>query len=229
MKESSLFPTSQMLDVLKNYASINSNIVIEAGDVVKTVSEAKNVLSSCKLDVTFPKSFGIYDLNEFLSTISFIDSPRLTFEDNFVMVSDGTGRTRIKYHYTSPEILTTPKKDIIMPASEVKFVLDRQTFSNVKRAASVLGHTEMTVSMTNGITTLSVVDNNDRTSNAFSTDVVGTSEAEEFRFVFNISNLKMIDGDYDVEISSKLISHFVNKESGIEYWIALEKTSAYGA
>jgi hypothetical protein len=38
----------------------------------------------------------------------------------------------------------------------------------------------------------------------------------------------MIPGDYEVGISSKLISHFVNKELGIEYWIALEKTSTYG-
>jgi len=75
---------------------------------------------------------------------------------------------------------------------------------------------------------LSVIDNNDNTSNAFSIDVDGTFESTNFSFVFNISNLKMIDGDYDVGISSKLISHFVNKETGIEYWVALEKTSTYG-
>ena len=45
--------TEKTLDVLKNYASINSNIVINEGNVVKTVSEAKNVLSSSTLDVNF--------------------------------------------------------------------------------------------------------------------------------------------------------------------------------
>lgn len=221
--------TAKTLDVLKNYASINSNIVIEKGAVVKTVSEAKNVLSSATLDTEFPRGFGIYDLNEFLSTLSLLDSPRITFDESYALISDGSGRSRIKYHYTNPDILTSPKKDIIMPECEVKFTLDRDTLSRVKRAASVLGHTEMSVANQDGVLVLSVIDNNDKTSNAFSIDVDGTFGDEAFNFVFNISNLKMVEGDYDVGISSKLISHFVNKESGIEYWVALEKTSTYGA
>ena len=221
--------TAKTLDVLKNYATINSNIVIEKGAVVKTVSEAKNVLSSCSLDTEFPRTFGIYDLNEFLSTLSLLDSPRITFDDNYAMISDGSGRSRIKYHYTSPDILTSPKKDIIMPETEVNFVLDRDTLHRVKRAASVLGHTEMSITVQDNVLVLNVIDNNDKTSNAFSIDVDGSFVNDKFNFVFNISNLKMVDGDYEVGISSKLISHFVNKESGIEYWVALEKSSTYGA
>jgi len=221
--------TENTLQVLRNYASINSNLVIEEGNVIKTVSEAKNVLSKSTVDVSFPKTFGVYDLSEFLSTLTLLDSPRIAFDENYAMISDGTGRTRIKYHYTNPEILTSPKKDIIMPEAEVKFVLDSATLSKIKRASSVLGHSSVSVSKENGVITLNVIDNSDRTSNAFSIDVEGTAEGDNFNFVFNISNLKMVDGDYDVEISSKLISHFVNKESGIEYWVALEKTSTYGA
>jgi len=221
--------TENTLQVLRNYASINSNLVIEEGNVIKTVSEAKNVLSKSTVDVSFPKTFGVYDLSEFLSTLTLLDSSRIAFDENYAMISDGTGRTRIKYHYTNPEILTSPKKDIIMPEAEVKFVLDSATLSKIKRASSVLGHSSVSVSKENGVITLNVIDNSDRTSNAFSIDVEGTAEGDNFNFVFNISNLKMVDGDYDVEISSKLISHFVNKESGIEYWVALEKTSTYGA
>ena len=143
-------------------------------------------------------------------------------------MSDGSGRSRIKYHYSDTEMLTSPSKDIIMPETEVKFTLDRETLLKIKRAASVLGHTEVSVSVKDNVMALSVIDNNDNTSNAFSIDVDGTFESTNFSFVFNISNLKMIDGDYDVGISSKLISHFVNKETGIEYWVALEKTSTYG-
>jgi len=221
--------TEQTLDVLKNYASINSNIVIAEGNVVKTVSEAKNVLSSSTLDVDFPCTFGLYDLNEFLSTLSLVDQPRVKFDDNFLTISDQSNRSRVRYYYSDPQNLTSPSKDIIMPEAEVKFTLDRSTLGRIKRAASVLGHSELSVSCTNGSIVLSVIDNNDKTSNAFSIDVDGTFVDENFDFIFNISNLKMIDGDYDVEISSKLISHFVNKESGIEYWVALEKTSTYGA
>jgi|TARA_R110000822_G_scaffold105002_3_gene232281 hypothetical protein len=220
--------TEKTMQVLKNYATINPNIVITEGNVIKTVSEAKNVLSSVELDVTFPQTFGIYELSEFLSVLSLVDSPRLKFEDTYVLVTDNAGRSRIKYFYSDIDMLTTPSKDIIMPETEVKFTLDSATLSSIKRAASVLGHTEMSVTASDGVVSLSVIDNNDRTSNVYSIDVDGVFAEEKFNFIFNISNLKMVDGDYEVGISKKLISHFVNKENGIEYWCALEKSSTYG-
>jgi hypothetical protein len=203
-------------------------VVINKGDEIKTISEAKNVLSSAKLDVQYPKTFGIYDLSEFLSVLSLVNSPRLTFEDNYVLVGDSSGRTRIKYFYSDIDILTVPSKDIVMPECEVSFSFDKETLSRVKRAASVLGHNEMSLTVVDDVLVLSVIDQNDKTSNVFSIDVDGTYNDPNFSFVFNISNLKMVEDDYRVDISSKLISHFVNDESGIQYWVALEKSSTYG-
>jgi hypothetical protein len=220
--------TEKTLTVLKNYATINPNVVINNGNVIKTISEAKNVLSSAEVDVEFPKQVGIYDLSEFLSVLSLVDSPRLSFEDNNFLISDGSGRTRIKYFYSDIDMLTVPSKDIVMPECEVTFSLDRETLTRVKRAASVLGHTEMSLSVVNDVLQLSVIDQNDKTSNVFSIDVDGEYKDSNFNFVFNIANLKMVDDDYRVDISSKLISHFVNEISGIQYWVALEKTSTYG-
>lgn len=220
--------SEKTLTVLRNYATINPNVVINEGDEIKTISEAKNVLSSAKLDVQFPKTFGIYDLSEFLSVLSLINSPRLTFEDNYVLVGDNSGRTRIKYFYSDIDILTVPSKDIVMPECEVSFSFDKETLSRVKRAASVLGHNEMSLTVVDNVLVLSVIDQNDKTSNVFSIDVDGTYNDPNFSFVFNISNLKMVEDDYRVDISSKLISHFVNDESGIQYWVALEKSSTYG-
>jgi hypothetical protein len=45
----------------------------------------------------------------------------------------------------------------------------------------------------------------------------------------NVNNLKVIDEDFHVAISSKLISQFTSTQSDIEYFIALEKSSTYGA
>jgi hypothetical protein len=220
--------SEQTMQVLKNYASINGNIVISEGNQVKTISEAKNVLSSASLDVEFPQTFGIYDLNEFLSVLSLVDTPRLKFDTHFVTVSDTVGRSRVKYFYSDIESLTQPSRDVIMPEPEVSFVLSRETLSRIRRAASVLGHTELSVSGKDGIISLSVTDNEDSTSNGFSIDVDGEYESGDFNYVLNISNLKMVDGDYNVGLSSKLISHFVNTETSIEYWVALEKTSKVG-
>lgn len=222
--------TDSTLQVLKNYATINPNIVVTEGSVLKTISVARNVLSTAQLNEEFPQGFGIYDLNEFLNVLSLVDSPRLRFEKDYVVVGDSTGRSSVKYFFSDPEMLTSPGKDINMPESEVKFTLDTDTLSKVKRAAAALGHDEISITPTTGAIRLSVVDTKDSTSNAFSIDVEGDyPEGVDFNFILNVGNLKVINEDFEVEISSKLISHFTSKQSAIEYYIALEKTSTYGA
>jgi hypothetical protein len=216
------------LAVLKNFASIQPNVVLQEGNVVKTIAEAKNVMAVATLDQSFDKEVGIYNLDEFLSVLGLVDSPDLNFQDDFVTVNSGAGRSQVKYFYSDPSILTSPAKDIPMPEAEVKFTLDEATFKKVLRAAGALGHEKMTITSTDGGVLLTVVDNTDATSNAFEIVVPGTFESENFTFVMNIANLKLISGDYDVEVSSRLISKFTNKSADICYYIALEKSSTYG-
>tara|TARA_Y100000114_G_C11716412_1_gene306198 strand:+ start:475 stop:1152 length:678 start_codon:yes stop_codon:yes gene_type:complete len=217
------------LQVLKNFSGINQNILINQGNTLKTISEARSVVAKATIDAEFEKSFGIYDLNEFIGVLSLVDTPRLKFDDEYVTIGDSTGRSKVKYFFSAEETLTTPSKDITMPAADVKFVLTNDTLAKLKRAASALGHSEVSITNSGGSLGLSVVDSQNSTSNAFSIDVDGEFAADSvFNFVLNIGNLKILPGDYDVEISSKLITQFSHKEMNVQYWIALEKTSTYG-
>lgn len=217
------------LQVLKNFSGINQNILIRQGNTLKTISEARNVVSRAQISEEFPKDFGIYDLNEFIGVLSLVDTPRLKFEDEYVTVGDSTGRSKVKYFFSAEETLTTPQKDITMPSAEVKFVLTNDTLNKLKRAASTLGHNEVTISGKDGVLSLSVIESQNSTSNSYSIDVDGEFDQDTpFSFVLNINNLKILPGDYDVEISSKLITQFSHKEMNVQYWIALEKTSTYG-
>ena len=146
------------------------------------------------------------------------------------MISDSVGRSQIKYFFSDPEMLTTPTKDLVMPECEVNFVLDTRTLSSLKSAASALGHDEIAISPSNGAINLKVTDMKNATSNSFSVDVSGSyQEGVDFNFILNVNNLKMVNEDFDVGISSKLISHFKSQQSALEYFIALEKSSTYGA
>ena len=220
--------TDNTMAVLKNFASIQPNVVLHEGNVIKTIAEAKNVMAVATLDQTFDKSLGIYNLDEFLNVLGLVDSPDLAFGDDFVTVK-GNGRSQVKYFYSDPSILTSPAKDIPMPEAEVKFELDEATLGKVRRAASALGHEKMTITSHDGGIKLTVVDNTDNTSNAFDIVVPGSCDSEDFTFVMNIANLKLIAGSYDVEVSSRLISKFTNNTTDVVYFIALEKSSTYGA
>jgi len=218
------------MNVLRNFSTINSNFVVRSGNNVKTMTEARNVVSSATLTQEFPTDFGIYDLNEFLGVLSLVDTPTLAFKEEFVTVSDSTGRSKIKYFFSDPDILTSPTSDVKMPNAEVSFTLDGDTLARLKRATSALGHTSMSVEPDEGSLKLTVFDENNSTSNTYSTIVPGDyPDDAEFKFIFNIANFKVIAGDYKVAISSKLVSHFGHATDDINYWIALEKTSEWKA
>lgn len=216
------------LSILKNFSSINSNLVVQEGNVLHTISEAKNILAKIEVEEEFPQGFGVYDLNEFLSVLGLVDTPRLKFEENCVNIGDSTGRSKVKYFFSDTDMLTSPSKEVKMPESDVRFTLDSDTLNRIKRAAAALGHSEVSVSGSQDSVTLTVTSSDNATANTFSIDVEGSSNAESYNFIFNIANLKILPGTYNVEISSKLISKLTNSENGLTYWIALEKTSTYG-
>ena len=217
------------IDLLKNFSGINPNIMIREGNTIKTMSEARNVLATASAVEQFPKDFGIYDLNEFISVLGLVDTPSLKFNDEYVTISDSSGRSQVKYFFSAEETLTTPSKDITMPSTEVSFDMTNDTLNKLKRAASTLGHEEVSISSKDNLINLSIVDSKNSTSNSYSIDIVGEyPEGATFNFIMSISNLKILPGDYKVEISKKLISQWSHNEIDVKYWIALEKSSTFG-
>ena len=124
-------------------------------------------------------------------------------------------------------MLTTPAKSIAEPAGDVTFTLDQTTLNSLKRAASALGHSEVSITPSNRAITLSVMDKSNSTSNTYSIDVDGEYNSDDFNFILNINNLRMIAGDYNVRLASNLVSQFTNTSENLRYWVALEKTSTY--
>ena len=116
----------------------------------------------------------------------------------------------------------------MMPSVEISFLLDNETINKIKRASSVLENSSLAISGEDAILKLSVIDPENPTSNTFSIEIDGDYDNDGFNLLINISNLKMLPGDYQVKISKSLISHFENVENKTQYWIALEKTSTYG-
>lgn len=218
--------SDKTLDVLNNFKTIQGNMVFREGSVIRTMAEARNIVASAEIDVDIPQDFGIYDLSEFLATLSLVDNPEIQLEDTHAVIRSTSGRSRVKYFFSDPAMLTAPTKSISMPSEDVKFTLDSSTLGKLKKAAATLGHEMMTITPNDGSLQLSIVDIENSSSNVFSMDIAGQYEGS-FSLVFVLSNLKLIPVDYDVTISNKLISHFKSRDKDVpvEYWIALEKSS----
>ena len=214
--------------VLKNFASINQNLVIKKGKTISTMSAMKNIVAKAEVDEDFPREIAIYDLNEFLASLSLFTTPVLDFSENFVMITeDGKSGNSLKYFYSDPSVVTTPSKDIKMPSPEVTFSLDRSDLSKVQRAASVIGSPDLVLEKKDTGTFLTVKDKKNDTANNYFLNIDAEGEGE-YNFFFKVENLKLLQTNYDVEVSSKNISHFKSQTgNAVEYWIALEPESFY--
>ena len=226
--------SNETVSVLKNFASINQNLVIKAGSSISTMSAMKNIVASAEVKEDFPTEFAIYDLNEFLASVSLFDKPSLDFKDDFVvMTEDGSSGKALKYWYSDPSVVTTVTKEITMPECEVSFSLENGLLSNVQKAAAIIGVPDMVLEgMDSGIALLKVTDKKNATANDYAIKIDVNNQDEKnlpYKFWFKVENLKLLSGTYDVSISSKNISHFVNGNVDIKYWIALEPESKYDA
>ena len=221
--------SSYTTSVLKNFATINQNLVIKEGSELLTMSAMKNIVAKANVEEKFPKEIAIYDLNEFLASLSLFAVPVLEFEEQYLIIKEeGQPHKKLKYFYSDPSVVQSPSKTISMPSEEVKFHLTIEKLLEMKRAAGVVGSPDMVLQKLNGSSSLITKDKKNDTANNYSLDV-STNGAGEFKFFFKVENLKLMDGSYDVAISSKNISHFKNKSSDVEYWIALEPESTYSA
>jgi len=214
--------------VLKNFASINQNLVIKEGKTISTMSAMKNIVAKAEVDEDFPREIAIYDLNEFLAALSLFTNPVLDFSENFVMITEeGKTGNSLKYFYSDPSVVTTPSSEITMPKTEVNFSLDSSDLSKVQRAASVIGSPDLVLEKNGVGSYLTVKDKKNDTANNYSLDVDVEGQGD-YNFYFKVENLKLMPLTYDVNVSSKNISHFKSQTSNaVEYWIALEPESSY--
>ena len=216
----------QTVSILKNFSTINQNLVIKEGSEIATMSAMKNIVAKATVEENFPVEFAIYDLNEFLSALSLFTNPDLDFQENYVVITEaGSKGKSLKYWYSEPSVVTTPSKEVTMPSSEVKFPLQSNVLSEVQKAAAVIGAPDMVLEDDE----LRVTDKKNDTANSYSTPLDTESNGASYKFWFKVENLKLLPGCYDVEVSSKRISHFQNKKLPVGYFIALEPESSYGS
>ena len=213
------------LGILKNFAGINNSILVKEGNQLRTISVMKNILAEAEIPEDFPRQFGIYDLNQFLNGLSLHSDPNLDFsEQTYLTISEG--RRKVKYFFADPQvIIAPPEKEITLPTEDVCFQLESITLEKLLKAAAVYQLPDLCAVSENGTIKLVVHDKKNDTSNEFAI-VVGETD-RNFSFNFKIENIKIIPGAYDVVISSKLLSRFVNNKLNLTYYIALEPDSTF--
>lgn len=209
--------------LFKNFAGINSNLLLKEGNKIATISAQKNVMSDTTVTESFPSEFGIYDLNEFLGAMSLFEDPELDFSEKYVTIKEGGAS--IKYFAADPSVLTSPQKAITFPEAEIEFTLTSTMLHMIQKTASVLRSNDLTVVGADGKIVIQVGDKKNATGNTYNAQVGSTDK--EFKVNLKVENLKMLPGDYLVSISSKKISRFKATSTELVYYVAVEADSSF--
>ena len=218
--------SEKTIALLKNFSSINQSILFKKGNVLRTMSVMKNILAEVDIEECFPQDFAIYDLVQFLNGISLYSDPDLDFEnESHLTIREGKNH-RTKYFFADPSVIVAPpEKSLTLPSEDVSFTIDTNNLTQLLKAAAIYQLSDLSVVGSNGAVKLVVRDKKNDSSNEFAIAVGETDK--EFSFNFKVENIKILPGTYEVVISKKLLSRFVNKNYNLTYYIALEPDSTF--
>ena len=184
--------SEKTISLLKNFSGINQSILFKEGNKLRTISVMKNILAEVQVDEEFERDFGIYDLNQFLNSMSLFKDPQLDFKnESYVTIREGN--TRSKYFFADPAVIVTPPdKSITLPSEDVAFSLNTQQLDKLLKAAAVYGVPDLSVVGEGGVIKLVVRDKKNDTSNDFNIVVGETNDT--FTLNFKVENIKVLPG-----------------------------------
>ena len=219
--------SEKTLALLKNFSTINQSILFKKGNTLRTMSVMKNILAEADIEEEIPQDFAIYDLVQFLNGIDLYDNHELDFKNESHLYIRGGKNNRTKYFFADPSVIVAPpEKTLTLPSEDVCFTFDNNQLISILKASAIYGLPDLAAVGEAGVVKLVVRDKKNDTSNEFAINVGETDR--EFSFNFKVENIKILAGSYNVVISEKLLSRFVNENYNLTYFIALEPDSTFG-
>ena len=215
--------SKETIAVLKNYSSINPNIMLK-GSVLTTISPQRNVVASVSVEEKFPVDFGVYDLSQFLGVLSLFSDPDVTFTEKVATFKEGKNSINF-YAFDAAVLKLPPDKQIKFPNADVSLKITSTQLGQVIKTAGVLGAPDFSIVGDGETISLVVGDLKVDTGNQFSIELDSTDMT--FSANFKVENLKMIVQDYSVEISSKGLSKWTAESGDMTLYVALESTSKF--
>ena len=209
------------LDVLKNFATINTNILVRQGNTLSTISTGKNIFARAEISESFPKEFAIYDLNSLLSLLTLMEDTNIDFQDESLKVSKGT--SVFEYYYADPNIIVSAPDKTIEVDNFFQFDFTKDDVDMILKAAAITAAPMLSLVGKGGEVVVTVSDPSTPKSNSFR-QVIGTTD-KEFDARLAIENFKVIPESYSVTLSQKKFMFLESSKGDLKYWLALERSS----
>lgn len=208
------------LSVLKNFATINTSIILKPGRKQRIYdSSSKAVLGEVILEENIPCEFGIYDLNRFIGLVTTLENPNLTFVENEHVIVDDD-ELYFKYHKCHANLIVpAPEKDLKMDKIIANFTLKNAMLQKLVKVATMNNLPHISLVGKEGGLYFKIHDRSVDTSDEGSIRL-GDYAGDDFIASFKRENLKILPDDYTVEVGA--FAKFENTAGNLKYWIAVD-------
>ena len=212
------------LDVLKNFATINTNILVREGNSISTISTGKNIFAKADITDPFPKEFAVYDLNSLLSLLTVMEDTDVGFGDESLTVSKG--KSVFEYFYADPNIIVSAPDKSIEVDNFFQFDLSKDDIDMIMKAAAITAAPMLSIIGDGSEVVITVGDPATAKSNSFR-QVIGTTD-KTFDARLAVENFKVVPSGYTVILSQKKFMFLESSKGNLKYWLALERSSSIG-
>lgn len=215
--------SSETIEILENFAKINTNLRIVKGNVLQTVGEPASIFARATLKETFPINYGIYDLKQFLNTIAMFKDPDLNFTEEVLTIVDSSDPSIHTEYYAADESILTKIPNVKqLPTPNAMFNLTGANIKRLERASSTLNCNNLRIHTADGKILAVVYDKSGAIKNTFTIVLETDYDGASFDARIDIKKMTIIDGDYTCSYYNGKCVHFVNKDKEIEYLLSVE-------
>lgn len=229
---STQYPLSDaVLATLKNFASINTGILLREGQVQKTITDQKSVLAIATLETPWPQDTPVYQLNELLANLSNYEKPTLQFEEKQFVITGANSPSHVEYPYSDPSVVQAPpERNFPLDNPRAVFTLSEAAVKEIKKFSAINNLPTLMINYDGDAETIVVkpIDDKNPASRSYSYPVhrdpknilaIDKSEKGTVRCRREYFDLIM-DGSYTVTIGAWPYINLKHANGRMEYFIA---------
>lgn len=217
--------SKKTLAILANFAKLNQSFEIKKGVTQRTVTVDKTTVAEAELEY-FPVDCAFYNLQKLLNAVDFLgDDATWDFKENQVSISDK--KNTLTYRYANVEdntIVVTPYKlgykfPIAFPKdAEIKFDLYEDALHTLIKTNSILGNSHLVFVGDSERVVAKSTNMANPGANTFIVDL-GAKTNHTFEMTLNFANLLILNGSYEVSLSSNSNSKFSHMDHKLDYYL----------
>lgn len=196
------------VEILKNFANINNQVVFKAGNAQRACNDTRNFIADVELTDPLPQECALYELNRLLGIIDTCKTdklPTIAFGSSSLVVEHDYGDVTIPYAHADV-VAAPPAVQFHLKKPIASFDLPLSLWTKIKRTAAVLQTTSLQIIVNQrGELVLKLVNEKDKGGDAsgsasYNMPNTKVQEAVDNTWAVKFDALELLPGDYTVEV-----------------------------